>query len=358
VQTADAVIAGAGIIGLSLALDLAQRDLRVVVLERGLAMREASWAAAGMLAADDPENPPELRGLAHLSLRLYRNYLDNIERLSNKKVPIRTEKTLQAVHRAEKIEAPTPAELRRRVPQLNPDRQYLLLDEQSLAPRDLCLALPLAAKAAGVQLREHTPAISIDAVGDKIVVQTPAEPIAAAHFVNCAGAWAGFPALAVAPDRPLAVHPRKGQMVAVRLRTPDVLAHVLRAPEIYIVPRGDGRLVIGATVEHSGFDKSVEPAAIARLLAAAAELWPPIAHSEILESWAGLRPATAKHLPLIGQLAPHRWLAAGHFRNGILLAPATARVLSQLIRGESPEIDLSPFDPMQVAPELPVPSPA
>ncbi len=342
-QTADVVIAGAGIIGLSLALDLAQRNLRVVVLERSTAMAEASWAAAGMLAANDPENPPDLRELARLSLRLYPGYLQTIERLSHKKVPLRTRETLQALHPAQNLNTLTPAELRRQVPQLNPNRQYVLLAEQSLDPRDLCLALPLAAKAAGVQLREQSPAISIDAVGDKIVVQTPAEPIAANHFVNCAGAWADFPALAIAPDRPLGVHPRKGQMATVRLRPPHVLTQVLRTPDIYIVPRGDGRLVVGATVEHSGFDKSVEPAAIARLLVAAADLYPPVAHAEILESWAGLRPGTPSQLPLIGQLAPGRWLAGGHFRNGILLAPATARALSQLLRGKTPEIDLSPF---------------
>jgi glycine oxidase len=349
VETADVVIAGAGIIGLSLALDLAQHNLSVIVLERGRAMSEASWAAAGMLAANDPDNPPQLRDLAQLSLRLYPDYLENIERLSNKKVPIRTRQTLQAVHPGANFNTLTPSELRQRVPPLNPNHHYLHLAEQSLAPRDLCIALPLAAKAAGVQLREHSPVVSIDATGHRITVQTPAEPIAATHFVNCAGAWADLPALAIAPAEPLGVHPRKGQMTTVRLRPPHVLTHVLRTPDIYIVPRGDGRLAIGATIEHSGFDKSVQPAAIARLLAAAADLYPPIAHAEILESWAGLRPATASQLPLIGQLAPDRWIATGHFRNGILLAPATARVLSQFLRGQAPEVDLAPFQPARLS---------
>ena len=142
-------------------------------------------------------------------------------------------------------------------------------------------------------------------------------------------------------------------MTTVRLRGRESLAHVLRTPEIYLVPRGDGRITIGATVEHAGFDKTVEPHAIAGLLKAAAELWPPIADAEILESWAGLRPASADELPLIGPTSqPNCWIASGHFRNGILLAPATARALSQLIRGENPAIDLTPFAPNRVLPAI------
>ncbi len=368
------MIAGAGIIGLSLALELslANRGLRVIVLERGRAMGESSWAAAGMLAANDPGNPPPLRELARLSLRLYPEYLQTIESLSGRKVPIRTREAIQAVEHGELSSAPllSPAELRRLVPQLNAaGHRFFLLAEPSLDPRDLCSALPIAARAAGVDLRENSPVVSVDVGSNQtVVVQTPTNPIAARHFVNCAGAWAGFPALAIAPTRPLGVTPRKGQMTTVRLRTPDRLNHVLRTADIYIVPRGEGRLAIGATVEHSGFDKTVEPAAIARLLAAAAELWPPVADAEIIESWAGLRPGTADELPIFGpigggQLGPNRWVATGHFRNGILLAPATARLLTQAIRGEVPNgestalINLAPFSPDAIREEHPAPAP-
>ena len=372
-ETADAVIAGAGIIGLSLALDLAAHGLRVIVLERGQAMNEASWAAAGMLAAHDPDNPAQIRELAELSLRLYPAYLETVERLSARRVPIRAHSALQAIHPDPVRESPrtlTSAEVRNLVPGINPGHlESLLLDEPSLDPRDLCAALPLAAQGAGVELREKTPVVSIDTGADKqVIVQTPANPIAAAHFVNCAGAWADFPALSLSTDRPLGVTPCKGQITTVRLRGPGALTHVLRTPGIYLVPRGDGRITIGATAEHSGFDKTVEPAAIARLLAAAAALWPPIADAEILESWAGLRPASNDQLPLLGPLMnqngahPNRWVATGHFRNGILLAPATARVLSQAIRGQAREIDLAPFDPARIplknAAEIPIPSPA
>ena len=135
-------------------------------------------------------------------------------------------------------------------------------------------------------------------------------------------------------------------MTTVRLKEQENLLIVLRTPGFYVVPRGDGRVTIGATLEDCGFDKTVQPQAIARLLQSAARLWPPIAHAEVLESWAGLRPASADRLPLLGQMGhPRCWIASGHFRNGILLAPGTASVLSQLVRGTVPEIDLTPFDP-------------
>jgi glycine oxidase len=371
VERADVLIAGAGIIGLSLALDLAHHGLRVTVLERGRAMAESSWAAAGMLAANDPENPPPLAELARLSLALYPNYLALIEQLSGRKVPLRSRATIQAIHgdpvallgNACRL---TPAEAQSIEPSLQPrDQHWLLLEEASLDPRDLCAALPAAAVAAGVALVEDSPVISVDAESTTVVLQTPLAAIAAAHFVNCAGAWAESPALGRLPPGHPRIQPAKGQITTVRMRGNATLNHVIRTPEIYLVPRADRRVTIGATVEHAGFDKSVEPHAIARLLRAAAAVWPPIADAEILESWAGLRPNSSDDLPLIGSAtnvgAPscgtaagwdshsRSWIAAGHFRNGILLAPATARVLSQMIRGETPAIDLAPFAPNRLA---------
>jgi glycine oxidase len=369
VETADVVIAGAGIIGLSLALDLAAHSLKVTVLERGRTMTESSWAAAGMLAANDPENPQQLHQLAQFSLREYPNWLAQIENLSGRQVPFRTTQTLQGRHPA----APSSSvsrlstrdlsvnQLHTLVPNLHlngpaaDQLRWLLLDESSLDPRDLCSALPLAAKAAGIRIIENSPVLSIDTQPVGVLIQTPTTPIAAAHFVNCAGAWAESPALGRLPRHHPRIAPRKGQMTAVRLRGRDQLSCVLRTSEIYLVPRGDRTVVVGATVEHAGFDKTVEPHAIARLLKTAAQLWPPIADAEILESWAGLRPGSADDLPLIGPLEiattePRLWIAAGHFRNGILLAPATAPVLSQAIRGIAPEADLSPFEPGRFRP--------
>jgi glycine oxidase len=150
-------------------------------------------------------------------------------------------------------------------------------------------------------------------------------------------------------------------MAALRLRGPAELRHVLRTSDIYLVPRGNGTVIVGATVEDAGFDKSVEPCAIAALIQTAAALWPPIAHAEIVETWAGLRPGSADALPLLGPVdaAGRQYLAAGHFRNGIMLAPATARAISRAVRGLAPEIDLSPFDPHRFRPiDRSVPSPS
>jgi glycine oxidase len=367
VETADVVIAGAGIIGLSLALDLAGQAYSVIVLERDRAMAESSWAAAGMLAANDPGNPSELAAFARLSLAHYPNYLSRIEQLSGRKVPLRTKATILPISdgRAADCSADrsndrpkarllTPAEAQALEPALQLHAEnYLLLDEASLDPRDLCLALPSAALAAGIRIIEDTAVTSLDAEDMRVVVHSAAGAITATHFVNCAGAWAESPALGRLPLGHPRIVPAKGQMTTVRLRGRESLTQVLRTPEIYLVPRGDGRIAIGATVENAGFDKSVEPHAIAGLLKAAAALWPPIADAEILESWAGLRPASADEFPLIGPTTqPNIWIASGHFRNGILLAPGTALALSQLMCGETPAIDLTPFAPNRLSPAI------
>jgi glycine oxidase len=367
VDTADVVIAGAGIIGLSIALDLACRGIGVVVLERGRAMAESSYAAAGMLAVCDPENPTALAELAHHSQTLYPDYLAVIERLSGKRIPLRTSATIQALHAYDDA-GPigegrlSHDELLALVPELQSNRrEFCVLEEQSLDPRDLCTALPLAARAAGVDLREEMPVLAVEPYPGGVRIYTNAGGITASHFINAAGAWAEDPALCQTADMPTRITPRKGQMAALRLRGPAELRHVLRTSDIYLVPRGNGTVIVGATVEDAGFDKSVEPCAIAALIQTAAALWPPIAHAEIVETWAGLRPGSIDTLPLLGPVdaAGRQYLAAGHFRNGILLAPATARAISRAVRGLAPEIDLSPFDPHRFRPiDRSVPSPS
>jgi glycine oxidase len=133
-------------------------------------------------------------------------------------------------------------------------------------------------------------------------------------------------------------------MIKVILQEPAQLQHVLRTSEIYLVPRGEGRIVIGATLEEAGFDRQVEPAAVESLLARAAHLWPAAGRAQIVDSWAGLRPGTSDDLPLIGSAdAANCWLATGHFRNGILLAPATGLIVRQLLEGTAPQIPLDAF---------------
>jgi glycine oxidase len=182
---------------------------------------------------------------------------------------------------------------------------------------------------------------------DSVEITTSRGTMTAGAFVNCCGAWA---AGIQHPDlqRPPAagVEPWKGQIFTVHVEPPLDLAYVLRSPEVYLVPRGGGNIVVGATVERVGFDRWVDPLTIQRLQAQAAELWPPIASARVVESWTGLRPGTSDGLPVIGSAGcPRCWVATGHFRNGILLAPATGLIVRQLLEGSPPAVGLEAFAP-------------
>lgn len=318
------VVAGAGVIGLACALELALAGLQVTVVERGRPMEEASWAAAGMLAVDDPENPLELLEFSRFSRGLYGEFLARVEALSGLRVPLRTHTTRQLSRGALEL-----------VHALELDAASRL-EEASLDPRDLCIALPLAAQAAGVKICRGT-ATMIVAEGQnrvRVGLQHDETLEADACLLAC-GAWTAE--VAVAGAQPLAVVPRKGQMIEVTLEEPR-LREVIRTPELYLLPRGDGRVAIGATVEDAGFDRSVDVQSGDRLWAEAGRVWPPILQGAITARWTGLRPAVLDAdghtaLPLIGEIASGVFVATGHFRNGILLAPGTARLLRELLCG-------------------------
>jgi glycine oxidase len=347
----DVVIAGGGIIGLSLGLELRQRGLSVVVLERKHAMQSASWAAGGMLAAHDPENPPALLPLSLRSLEIYPAYLERIQTLSHRSVSIRTRRTLQQIRKRSNgenraSESRILEEAVEAVPGLrlenvaNEEYAWMWLNEESLDPRDLCRALPAAFLAEKGSILEGTPVLGVERTSSGVIVETAREPIHAGTFVNCCGAWAGELRLGGIP-----VEPVKGQMVTVSLASAR-LRCVLRTPEFYAIPRGDGRVAIGATTERAGFDPAVDEQSIAGLVRLAAEHLPEISGAPRLESWAGFRPGTPDGLPILGAAAiEHCWHATGHYRNGILLAPVTARSMARAILGDSPEIALDAFSP-------------
>ncbi len=337
-QERHAVIAGAGIIGLATALELADAGWHVTVLDQREAMSEASRAAAGMLAGNDPDNPREFRALAQLSLRLYPRFLARIEALSGRKVPLRTSRTvLGESHRTAGV-ALSSSDLQLLAPGIDPGSlEFSLLEENSFDARDLAEALPAAIRAAGVHLREHTQVLGVSADKSGVRVETSRGPVSGAAFMNAAGAWS--PAI----DPSLPVVPRKGHMLTVELPGEVQAKCVLRTDAIYIVPRGLNRYTIGSTVEDAGFDRAVDPYLIQDLLQKGIRLWPALRKSRIIESWIGFRPASADGLPILDTTAENCWIATGHFRNGILLAPATGRLLAQWIRGLAPEIDLAPF---------------
>ena len=330
----DYLIAGAGIVGLSLALELDRRGAAVTVIDAGQAMQQTSSAAAGMLAVDDPANPPALHALASLSASLYPGFLDHIAELSGIRVPFQTTATLESGPPEDSLRNP-----RELVPSLHPgELHFHLLEERSVDPRQLAAALLAAVRATRIDFREHTSLQRLSATPHSVRVETSNGVFEASHLIDCMGSWSPAP-----------VAPRKGQMLAVRIPDGVALACVIRTPDIYIVPRTDGpnagRAIIGATIEDAGFDLTVHALDILTLNAKAVRLLPAFARAEFLESWSGLRPATADGLPILGP-APRQLrylLATGHFRNGILLAPATALVISQLLHNEQPKIDLAPF---------------
>jgi glycine oxidase len=356
-QPEHIAIAGGGIIGLACALVLKERGLQVTVFEAGEAVREASWAAGGMLAAEDPENPVSLLPFSRYSRDLYPSFLALIERLSGRCVPLRTHQTVQLIELGRASLAGVPlshhqaAEL---VPGLaESNHTYLLLEEASLDPRELCTSLRSAVAIAGVTFHDYEPVLSAQTEGHRVLLSTARRALQADAFVNCCGAWASslYPGAAITPS--------KGQMLVVRQPAKRRLTCVLRSPDVYLIPRGQGsgdssRILIGATVEDAGYSHEVDDAALSLLRRRAAALWPPAADAPEVESWAGLRPGTADGLPLIGltqQAAQSgdrdasQFLAAGHHRNGILLAPGTAHVIADLVCSRSPAIDLSPFSP-------------
>jgi len=329
---------GGGIIGLSAALELAAAGLQVTLFDRGRAMGEASSAAAGMLAAGDPDNAVGLRALADLSRRLYPGFLADVERLSGERVPIRTTWAIQGGPEVPESSSELGAgELEAAAPGVTTGGlHFFSLEEKSLDPRDLARALPKAVRASGVTLIEDAEVTAVVERGSGVEIETRSERWTAERLIHASGAWA-------AKLTGLPVVPRKGQMVLVEEIGVPRLKVVLRTPEIYLVPRGDGRIVIGATVEDAGFDKQVSEAAIGRLLDQAAAVWPPVREARRVESWAGLRPGSPDELPVIDACGERCWVATGHFRNGILLAPGTARLLREMILGETLSVDVAGF---------------
>ena len=341
---ADVAIAGGGIIGLSLGLELRRRGLTVVVIERKQAMSSASWAAGGMLAVHDPQNPPEILPLSLRSWELYPSYLKRIETLSGKKVPLRTSRAMQHVERASgNGHTVTRAEMKEFAPGLDAaGHDFAWIDEGSLDPNDLREALPAAFVTAGGTLLEETEMLSFETVTGGVVVRTSRRMVSASMFVNCCGAWAGDPKRGLGG---LPVTPVKGQMGNLRC-APDRLRCVVRAPGIYLIPRGDGRVTFGSTLERVGFDERVEELSIRRMAEAALSLLPEAKAPPEMDMWAGLRPGTPDGLPILGAAqAHHCWHATGHYRDGILLAPATAQVMAQAILGTELDVELSAFSP-------------
>ena len=337
----DVIIAGGGIIGLSLALELRRAGASVVVFDRGEPGHEASHAAAGMLAASDADLHPALRPLAMAAAEMYASFVDQLELLSGLQAGFSRPGVLYVAEEDEPISscALSPEQVRQLEPALARESGVHLLEEACVDPRLLTQAAIAAAKRSGVAVHHDSrvEAVKLDDQHQPLVT-TQRGTHNTGIFVNCCGAWAGEVAGAAVPARP-----RKGQMLSVV--APECrLGHVVRSREVYLVPRKDGRILIGATVEDVGFDKQVDPDTIQHLHQAAANLVPSIGEGRILEAWAGLRPGSPDDLPIMGAgRLPGTFVSTAHFRNGILLAPISALLMGQFIQGKKPDLEIQQF---------------
>jgi glycine oxidase len=352
----DAIIVGAGIIGLSLAIELKKRGFSVLIVDKGEPGREASWAAGGMLADFPLEMPPALRDLAAGSARMYPEFVHELEDESHIKIDLRDHGTLlfgdpeklgaldSAFHSSPGDSPLSPRPLNELEPALFSEKlagmSSLFLKERSVDPRHVSTAAIAAAKHRGIDFSSGDQVLAVELADGKAAgVRTNKTSFASGVVVNCAGAWAGQIHPGSVPTRPV-----KGQMLCVVMPQRETVRHVIRTPDVYLIPRSDGRILIGATQEEAGFDKQTVPETIQKLRRAALEIAPKLADARILEAWAGLRPGTPDALPILGATSTSGYfIATGHFRDGILLAPVTARIMGQLIAGESPQLELTAF---------------
>jgi glycine oxidase len=358
---ADVAVVGGGVIGCAVAREFARRGRRVVLLERGIPGGEASGVAAGLLSPQaDGSEPGPFLDLCLESRALYPDWVRAIEAESGRAVSFRRTGILRCARSVEEesrlertirwqraaglplreVDASEAAALSGSplFPEL---RRALFFPEDGIVDAGrLTEAAAESARAAGVDLRLRTPVRSFRIEAGRCRgIETDSGSLAADLTVDAAGAWAAFPG-ELPLDLP--VSPVKGQLAVARLPGPPPDT-VVENEEVYLVPWREGRILAGATVEHAGFDKTVTPQAMSGLMEAAARLLPAAESARFEQGRAGLRPGTPDGRPLLG---PTRidgfWLATGHFRNGILLAPVTARLLADAADGaRAPE--LAPF---------------
>jgi glycine oxidase len=346
VKTWDVIVIGGGIIGLSLAIELRRHSATVLIVERGEPGREASHAAGGMLVDCPAETAPALQPLATASARMYPEFVRELQAESGINVDLRDEGAIvfpatELIHEFIS-ENPLPAPLAELEPALadHHQRQAYFLKERWVDPRALTSAALATAKRHGVDVSSGEDVTALEVCGGRASgVTTKKTSSLANKIVNCAGAWSGQIAPHAFPTRPV-----KGQMLYLVAPARNLLKHVIRAPEAYLIPRSDGRILVGTTTEEAGFDKTTDVATIQRLRQAAIALIPELRNAKILEDWAGLRPGTPDALPIMGETStPGYYAATGHFRDGILLAPITAQIMADVIAGRNCGYDLEPF---------------
>jgi glycine oxidase len=360
-------IVGAGVIGLAIAWRLAARGAQVAVFDKGAAGSGASHAAAGMLAACAEAEPGEeaLVALGRESQARWPAFAAELEQTSGVDVGLRPEGTLVVALTADdqarlqhqlvfqhKLGLPlqwiSAAETRRREPHLAGKLAGAVFspEDTQVDNRKLAAALRIAAEAAGAIVNEHR---AVDAISSRAgradgIVLADGSKVVADVVVLAAGAWSRSIA-GVPPELRPPVRPIKGQMLSLRMdQASPLLSHVVWAPGAYLVPRRDGHLLVGATVEEKGYDTSLTAGGMLTLLEAAWRAVPAVEELPIDEMWVGHRPGSRDDAPILGAGAIDGLIyATGHHRNGILLTPITADAIAQLVLDGVADPAIRPF---------------
>lgn len=368
-------IIGGGAIGLAVGWRLAQRGAAVAIYERGEAGRGASWAAAGMLAAGVETEPGEiaLAALNRRSLALWPDFATELEQVSGLSVDLRHEGTLMvALNRDDAAQLRFTYEFQRkhgialewlsmrqalaREPHLNPSvvaAVYSPTDHQA-DNRMLVRALKRAFLSAGGVLREHAPVTAIEVSAGRVTgIRLGEVRVAASIVVMAAGAWSGE-IVGLPPEARAPIRPVKGQMLALRMNpAAPLLRHVVWAPRAYMVPRRDGRLIVGGTVEEKGFNTDLTAGGVFAMLDGAWRALPGIEDLAVDEMWVGFRPGSRDDAPILGPADVAGLVyATGHYRNGILLTPVTAVLIAKYILSGEIDAAMAPFAPSRFAPRV------
>jgi glycine oxidase len=362
-DTADVVIVGGGVMGCASALALADEGLRVLVLERSVPGAEASSAAAGILGAQtEAQEAGPFFELARLSRASYGSWSTRLQEATGIDIGYRRCGVLRLAfddpgkqQLAEEIAWQTAAGLdvetldAAGVARLEPSVSAMVSfgvffgEDGRVEPPLLLKALHIAAAAAGARFQSGTYVRSIDVVEGiaRGVLLEDGTHVSSPNVVVAAGSWSTL--VDGIPLDPAAVRPARGQIVELETREP-VLRRVIVGPSCYLVPRDDGRVLVGSTLEFVGYRREVTAIAVRNLLGAAIEIAPSLADAALGRTWSNFRPYTSRGTPIIGPTEIRGLvLATGHHRNGILLAPITAEIVRALIIGEKPPIDIAAF---------------
>lgn len=362
-ESSDFIVIGGGVIGLSIAYELAGQGVDVSVFDQGAMGQESSWAGAGMLppARAFPGAPPDvrLRAASHDLWPIWsaglreETGLDNgfrkcgaielaIDEASAAQLSALVKSWRESGISAERLTRERAAELE---PALTPDfvDAYSVPDfAQVRNPRHLKVLMAACLKR-GVKLHPGVPAFGWERAGERIVaLQTVKGRFAAGQFVVAAGAWSATLLSALGCHLPL--EPVRGQIVLLSTK-PSTIERVIEVDKRYLVPRGDGRVLVGSTEERVGFLKQNTSQAVAELIEFGCRLVPSLAQATVERFWAGLRPGSPDGLPFLGPVPGYdnAFVAAGHFREGLHLAPATAMLLGQLMLGRELTMSWEPF---------------